>query len=681
MNKRYYSAKGAFAIFSIVIVLLVAACSKEKSDIATADTGTKMVIKVNGILGTDVPNVISGKAIASAENRAQSSSTKHSSAGFTVDATAEQIPMNSMQGATQLIKSATAEIGKANTNLMAATQPMTQDFTYRILIYNKANGTLWKTVQATAGTELQLDVEKGGNYIWYAYSYNNTETLPQPANTASPSIDAPVNKDLLYASGEISIPVTPAGESHAYPIAITFGHKMAQVSVKIDGTILAQYASINGIKASFDRNDYLKKGTFNIKGNSMSDLTVVTTTDIFTAASPTNIWEANYYTADPAALTSYKVKVTDLPVTFNNVDASMANRNLATYSNATMAAPNIEFTFNFTSPAAGQRLLGVAKLSYTAAQRRILHYTTTALTNGYGYAAQSGEGWKFINADNNFGTAANSLLRVQKPWSGTTAASTNAGSVNYANTQAEFRSKLDENPDVVIIGYNAGIESASTQTALIDYINRKGVVIMMIERSDNAPSVQTFMRTFFNDNGITAAQSAYGSGGTMYRINNVNDEIINGVFGDLRGKLWGEDFGETMVLGNMSASTLSQIEVYSSGRGINRTPTAAYDNYVTMFKHKTKGLFFVGDGGFISNPRALTSNPDGFTDANRCPFGTDDDNRPKPRLYGTAGNGYTTRQDYAWNSNLFGNAVYWAVKRAELDGFGTWKYAPAPLNP
>lgn len=680
MNNKYFNTKRVFTIISVFIIALVMSCSKDKNNIAPEINGTKMVIKVDGILGTDIGQAISTKAAASVgSNQQLGTSLKKTASGFTMEAMAEQSAIGAVGVNNKLAKSVATKLGNAGT--MAATQPMTQDFTYRILVYNKTTGALWKTVQAVAGTEVQLDVEKGSNYTWYAYSYNNTEALPEPANTANPTIEAPVNKDLLYATGETSIPVTPSGENHVYPIAITFQHKMAQVSVKIDATILAQYAAINGIKANFVQDNYLKKGTFDIKGNSMGNLEVVPTTAIFTTTSPTNIWEANYYTADPGALTSFQVKVTDLPVTFNNVDPSMANRNLATYSNATTPAPNIVFNFNFTSPAAGQRLLGLANLSYTATQRRILHYTSTALTNGYGYAAQSGEGWKFINADNNFGTAANSLLRVQKPWSGTTATSTNAGSANYANTQAEFRTKLAENPDVVIIGYNAGIESASTRTALIDYINRKGVVIMMIERSDNAPSVQLFMREFFNDNAITAAQSSYGSGGTMYRINNVNDEIVNGVFGDLRGKLWGEDFGETMVLGNMSPTTLSQIEVYSSGRGINRTPTAAYDNYVTMFKHKTKGLFFVGDGGFISNPRALTSNPDNFTDANRCPFGTDDDNRPKPRLYGTAGNGYTTRQDYAWNSNLFGNAVYWAVKRSEFDGFGTWKYAPAPLTP
>jgi len=681
MNNKYYNAKGAFTIISILIILLVIGCSKDKGDIPTEQRGLKMIIKVNGISGTDVGLPMSGKAMASVGNNPVSiSSLSQNSSGFTADIVTQQTPIRSFNPNIQIVKSKEAKLGNIDLGAVAATQPMTENFTYRILIYNKDSGVLWKTVQAVSGTEIQLDVAKGGKYIWYAYSYNNTDELPEPANTENPSIEAPVEKDLLYATGEITIPVTTSGEYHEYPIAITFMHKMAQVSVKIDANILAQYAAINGIKVSFDQNDYIKKGTFNIKGNSMSNLEVVPTTDLFTTPSPTNVWEANFYTADPGALTSFKVKITDLPVTFENVDPSMADRNLATYSNSSMPAPNLVFNFNFTSPVAGQRLLGIANLSYTLAQRRILHYTTTALTNAYGYAAQSGEGWKFINADNNFGTVTNSLLRVQKPWSGTTAASTNAGTANHSTTEANFRTKLTENPDLVIMGYNAAISQAATRTALIDYINRKGVVIMMIQGTDNAPSVQLFMRLLFNDNAITAIQSAnpYGTGGAMFRINNIDDEITNGVFGDMRGKLWGEDNGVTMVLGNMSAATLSQIDVYSSGRAINRTPTAIYDSYVTMFKHKTKNLFFVGDGGFISNPKAISpTNADDY----RCPFGTDNENRPVPRLYGTAGNGYTSKQDYAWNSNIFGNAVYWAVKISEFDGLATWKYAPASLTP
>jgi len=60
---------------------------------------------------------------------------------------------------------------------------------------------------------------------------------------------------------------TPIGELNTYPIDLVFHHMVTQVSVKIDATSLAQVSTIDNIKVSFDRNDYLKKATFHSKRN------------------------------------------------------------------------------------------------------------------------------------------------------------------------------------------------------------------------------------------------------------------------------------------------------------------------------------------------------------------------------------------------------------------------------
>lgn len=109
------------------------------------------------------------------------------------------------------------------------------------------------------GTPVSLDAVKGGTYTWYAYSYNNNETIPEPANTANPAIDTAIDKDLLYATGEVVVAKTPQNQQDTYNVAITFQHKVAQVSVKVDASILAEYATINSFKASFAQNNYLKK--------------------------------------------------------------------------------------------------------------------------------------------------------------------------------------------------------------------------------------------------------------------------------------------------------------------------------------------------------------------------------------------------------------------------------------
>lgn len=167
----------------------------------------KMVIKVDGVIGTEVIQPVSKTAVASVSssmpltgNASAINTTTTTASGFIADAKAEQVPMNAAAG-NQVLRSAVASTGNLNNNLIAATQPMPAGYTYRILIYDKATGLLWKTVQATSGTPVSLDAVKGGTYTWYAYSYNNNETIPEPANTANPAIDTAIDKDLLYATG------------------------------------------------------------------------------------------------------------------------------------------------------------------------------------------------------------------------------------------------------------------------------------------------------------------------------------------------------------------------------------------------------------------------------------------------------------------------------------------------
>ena len=75
----------------------------------------------------------------------------------------------------------------------------------------------------------------------------------------NPAIDTAIDKDLLYATGEVVVAKTPQNQQDTYNVAITFQHKVAQVSVKVDASILAEYATINSFKASFAQNNYLKK--------------------------------------------------------------------------------------------------------------------------------------------------------------------------------------------------------------------------------------------------------------------------------------------------------------------------------------------------------------------------------------------------------------------------------------
>lgn len=117
----------------------------------------KMVINVDGVIGTEVIQPVSKTAVASVSSSmpltgnasAINTTTTTTASGFIADAKAEQVPMNAAAG-NQVLRSAVASTGNLNNNIIAATQPMPVGYTYRILIYDKATGLLWKTVQATS---------------------------------------------------------------------------------------------------------------------------------------------------------------------------------------------------------------------------------------------------------------------------------------------------------------------------------------------------------------------------------------------------------------------------------------------------------------------------------------------------------------------------------------------------
>jgi len=665
------------ALFSALLLMFsVASCSPDNNGASSAGgEGMKMVINVDGVIGTEVIQPVSKMAVASVNSSMAltgNTSGLTTASGFIADAKAEQVPMNTTTG-NQILRSAVASTGNLNNNLIAATQPMPVGYTYRILIYDKATGLLWKTLQATSGTPVSLDAVKGGTYTWYAYSYNNNDAIPEPANTASPAIDTAIDKDLLYATGEVVVAKTPQNQQDTYNIAITFQHKVAQVSVKVDASVLAEYATINSFKASFAQNNYLKKGTFDIKGGSISNLQVIPTTDIFTTLSPTNVWEANYYTADPAALTSYKVNIDDLQVHFTDAAPAVADRNLATYNGA---ANKPSFTYNFTSPASGQRLLGVANLWYMLTSKRILHISNNT---SYGYALEQGRSWAFLNAKENFGNLSTSLVKMA-PWTpgggawigGNATDDKTENWVNYsASTTGDNNiinkinpTDTSKKPDIIILGYDVLYIRPAVATALLDYINNNGIVIMLLQDSVGAEN-RSFFNSLFGVSNITLDSN--GSAGAMYPLvgTDPNDKILNGQVGDARGQYWGEDAGTTLGIVNVP---LSQVTVYSYGQAINRTGA---NSGITMFKHNTKNFFYVGDGGFVSNGD--------LTSPVICPFNYDaTTKRPLPKPYGDAGNGYTARSKSAYNSIVMGNIMVWAARTSEFNGFKPWKYAAPP---
>ncbi|WP_276967642.1 hypothetical protein [Chryseobacterium sp.] len=265
-------------------------------------------------------------------------------------------------------------------------------------------------------------------------------------------------------------------------------------------------------------------------------------------------------------------------------------------------------------------------------------------TGDHGYSAEEDASRNLMDAAANFGTLATSVVKFE-------------GFTHLAPADgAPAIAALNNKPDIVIMGYPYS-PNAAERTAIVDYLNKGGVVIAQLE--ENA-SIQALMRSIFASPQINA--TGRNSGGAVYQMININDEILNGPFGDVRGKNWGEDASATSALDGVSESFITS---YSGASAINSTSVFAG---TTMFKHKNLNLFYVGDGGFLSN-----FNANGTIASNTAyPFATNTSNFPVAKTaYGFAGNGNTLGSMAVQNSIIFANVVAWAIKQAEFNGINT----------
>lgn len=548
--------------------------------------------------------------------------------------------------------------------------PMVDGIKYMVLVYNNATGAFVNATLGTAGQAIKIPVAKNGVYKWYAYSYNTIENIPVPTNTVAPTIPTPTNSDLLYDSDIITV-----GGQADYPISILFEHKLSLIQVELDYDRL--FARIEDYDLDFNNTNFLNKGTFNIINGTTTNIEPYTITSLndYITDDPQGekIKLAKFYVANPTATaTSFDVTINQLSVQYPSANPTTPTELIG--PGATQTTVNVSFG-SFT-PTIGSRFIAKIKLWYNFKTRTILHVTRVG-ADDYGYAAQpwSSNGTTFpggiynrasfnmINEPRNYGLQSNSVVRV--------GAFTHLrcyldGTLNAFLTAAT-------KPDITIISVYY-LMSATDRTALINYINAGGVVLIMTDGINAADrnAQQPFFRDFFSNQTITLQDNGFNRG-SLYAFMNINDEILNGPFGDLRPnssnepKYWGEDASPTTTLANIPSD---QITYYSQATAANKTGTA---NGVTMFKHNYKNFFWIGDGGFLSNASQRGIYVPG--DYGICPFATDaTTNYPIPKNYGEGTlTGWTGTAGHrpAYNSVLFANMMSWAIVNAEFFGINT----------
>lgn len=301
----------------------------------------------------------------------------------------------------------------------------------------------------------------------------------------------------------------------------------------------------------------------------------------------------------------------------------------------------IRLTITSNSSTSSTTCSATVNVAYT--KKRIL--TIGSEPNGFGYnfsgTAQSG---RMLKAANNYGTLSNSIVKCE-------GFDIIDGSVNPTDAQMQEWLTGSNPVDIVIIGYvNATVGNAAQGAAIRQYLQNGGVVLAFMD--NNGAQAQPLLRAVFNSTTITAANIAGAAPGMVYAFSNIEHEILNGPFGDIRGLYWGEDASYTQGATGLPAD---DIIIFSTDEDLSGTNS--YTGAVTAFVHKTLNFVYVGDGGFNSSNTVNTSP---YT---ICPFRIDANNAPVARQrYGR-----TTNSVYpVYNSVFTANAIAWGIKKAQF---------------
>ncbi|MFV0418158.1 MAG: hypothetical protein ACK5KT_05460 [Dysgonomonas sp.] len=264
--------------------------------------------------------------------------------------------------------------------------------------------------------------------------------------------------------------------------------------------------------------------------------------------------------------------------------------------------------------------------------------------NYFGYTAQTSGSSSMINSPNNFGTAVNSTVNSSGFNHLGMLALDGITPSNFLNTAL-----WASDPDIILNGYHSYTTSSVVIDSLANYLERGGILIMFDEYSTAAYSITVqLMKKLCPIQAASITTSPFGVPGSVYTMTNtVDDDITNGPFGNVLGQKWGEDASTTRGFSGLPADS---IIAYST---LDQSGTT----YVTMFRHKRLNLFFVGDGGFISNDSNYKG--DNYGSTTICPFAIDNNNSPIVRRnWGSGGS------NLVYNSIIFANVMYWASKHS-----------------
>ncbi|MDR3266951.1 MAG: hypothetical protein LBT24_05205 [Tannerella sp.] len=223
-------------------------------------------------------------------------------------------------------------------------------------------------------------------------------------------------------------------------------------------------------------------------------------------------------------------------------------------------------------------------------------------------------------------------------------------------------------PDIVLFyAYGSTFGSNTTNTAnlsaaLANYVNHGGC-LMYAPRSGeaaNAPWTNPLLSAMFGSSYAKAQRQAPGTHDSTddapYMINNLpSDPVINGPFGNLAGKHWGEDNAtvETIILTELPPNSIQVCSAYNATGHDDVNP-----DYSTVWYNSSKHFFYFGDStGASSTQMSDQSYPTIYI------YGV-----PYNKAYGNVYMSPNRVVPYCYNAALELNALSWLIYKAAANG-------------
>lgn len=152
--------------------------------------------------------------------------------------------------------------GNEQKTMLATNSAMPTGSRYRVVLY--ASGVHVKTIDAIAGTPYSFTgANKSREYTWFAYSFNNSEQIPNLSDINNPSLTVAGASGFLYASGTLK---TADAANTDNKLNVEFQRKTANIELILDAR--GMFGNILDVAGETVNAAALKSGTFNLKSGS-----------------------------------------------------------------------------------------------------------------------------------------------------------------------------------------------------------------------------------------------------------------------------------------------------------------------------------------------------------------------------------------------------------------------------